>query len=168
MDSRERVLAAVTHARPDRVPVDLWAEPGVWSRLRRDMGLATDEAVRDALSVDVRYISPVYPADTFTNGVRQNMWGERWEKTSTVFGVEWEHTRGVLHAAQSLRDVEAFPWPSCDQVDYSRLSKDVKAAEGRVSQVSRPGPALEAGSYPATEENSIIGARRCLSGSGGA
>ena len=58
------------------------------------------------------------------------MWGERWEKTSTVYGVEWEHTRGVLFDAQSVSDLEAFPWPTCDQVDYSHVAEDVKSAEG--------------------------------------
>ena len=87
MDSRERVLASIRHERPDRIPCDLWAEPGVWERLKRDLGADSEEAVRKALGVDIRYISPVYPADTVTNGIRQNMWGERWEKTSTVFGL---------------------------------------------------------------------------------
>lgn len=131
MDSRERVLAALHHEQPDRIPVDLWAEPGVWSRLRQDLRLPTDEAVRDELSVDVRYISPEYPPETCTGGVRQNMWGERWEKVSTVFGLEWEHTKGALHDADTLEDARLFPWPSCDQVDYSRLAEQVKRCEGR-------------------------------------
>jgi uroporphyrinogen decarboxylase len=130
MDSRERVLTALHHEQPDRIPVDLWAEPGVWSRLRQDLQLPADDAVRDALSVDVRYISPEYPPDTRTGGVRQNMWGERWEKVSTVFGLEWEHTKGALHDAGTLEDARLFPWPSCDQVDYSRLAEQVKRCEG--------------------------------------
>jgi uroporphyrinogen decarboxylase len=71
----------------------------------------------------------VYPADTYANGIRQNMWGERWAKTSTVFGLEWEHTRGALYDAQSLSELEAFPWPTCDQVDYSRLKEEVRRYE---------------------------------------
>ncbi|HEY9595492.1 MAG TPA: hypothetical protein VHE79_13520, partial [Spirochaetia bacterium] len=130
MDSRERVLTSIARRAPDRLPADLWAEPGVWERLRRDMGLPTDDAVRDALEIDVRYISPVYPADTVTNGVRQNMWGERWEKTSTVYGCEWEHTRGALHDARGIDDVKTFPWPSCDQVDYSTVAAQARAYEG--------------------------------------
>jgi len=125
MDGRDRVLASISHERPDRVPADLWAEPGVWDRLRRDLGVASDEEVREAFQIDVRYASPVYPADTITDGIRQNMWGERWAKTASVFGTEWEHTRGALFDAQSLAELEAFPWPSCDQVDYSHLKEEV-------------------------------------------
>jgi len=131
MTSRERVLAAINHERPDRIPADLWAEPGVWERLRKDLGAGTDEQVREAFDIDIRYVSPIYPADTVTNGIRQNMWGERWAKTSSVFGVEWEHTRGALQDAQSLAELEAFPWPVCDQVDYSRVKEDVRRCEGR-------------------------------------
>jgi uroporphyrinogen decarboxylase len=130
MNSRERVLASINHQKPDRVPADLWAEPGVWERLKKDLGVSTEEDVRRKLEVDIRYISPIYPPDTITNGVKQNMWGERWEKTSTVFGLEWEHTRGVLFDAQSGADLEAFPWPTCDQVDYSHVRDDVRKYDG--------------------------------------
>ncbi len=130
MESRERVLAAIDHERPDRIPVDIWAEPDVWERLQRDLGLPSEDAVRERLSVDVRYLSPVYPPDTITAGIRQNMWGERWEKVSTVYGLQWEHTRGVLFDAGTIDDARRFPWPSCDQVDYSRLAEDARRYEG--------------------------------------
>lgn len=131
MDSRERVLAAVAHETPDRMPADLWAEPGVWERLRRDLGLATEDAVREALGVDIHYVSPRYPSDTVSGGVRQNMWGERWEKVSTCFGLEWKHTRGALHDAETLAEARAFPWPNCDQVDYSGVAAEVRHHEGK-------------------------------------
>jgi len=130
MDARERVLASINHERPDRVPADLWAEPPVWKRLEKDLGAHSEENVRKALQIDIRYISPVYPADTITNGVKQNMWGERWEKTSTVFGYEWEHTRGALYEAQTVADLEAFPWPTCDKVDYSTVADQVRQFDG--------------------------------------
>jgi uroporphyrinogen decarboxylase len=130
VDSRERVLASIRHERPDRIPCDIWAEPGVWQRLKKDLCVDCEETVREALAVDIRYISPVYPADTIVKGVRQNMWGERWEKTSTVYGLEWEHIPGVLFDAQTVSDLEAFPWPTCDQVDYSHVAEEVRRCEG--------------------------------------
>jgi uroporphyrinogen decarboxylase len=130
MNSRERVLASIAHQQPDRVPCDIWAEPGVWKRLEDDLGVRTEDEVRDRLGVDVRYLSPNYPPDTIADGVRQNVWGERWEKTSTVYGVEWEHIGGALRDATCLADLEAFPWPTCDQVDYSRIAEEVRRYEG--------------------------------------
>ena len=52
MNSKERVLAAICHIEPDRVPVDLWALPPVTDQLREHFGVADDEAVWQALGVD--------------------------------------------------------------------------------------------------------------------
>lgn len=86
MTSRERVLAAINHQGTDRVPADIWAEGEVWDRLIRDLGATSAEQVRELLNVDIRYISPIYPPDVEENGIRQNMWGERWAKANTPWG----------------------------------------------------------------------------------
>jgi uroporphyrinogen decarboxylase len=36
----------------------------------------------------------------------------------------------VLFDAQSRADLEAFPWPTCDQVDYSRVKEDIRRCQG--------------------------------------
>jgi uroporphyrinogen decarboxylase len=123
MNSRDRVMAAVNHQQTDRVPADLWAEDEVWQRLERDLGVGSQDAVRQRLDVDVRYISPVYPPDVVANGVKQNMWGERWMMANTPWGMNWEHVEGALAKVTSLAEIEAFPWPSCDNVDYSGLAR---------------------------------------------
>lgn len=130
LTSRERALAAVDHQRPDQAPADVWAEPEVWSRLRNDLGLRTDDEVRDLLNADVRYVSPVYPPDAEKDGVRQNMWGERWARANTPWGENWEHIDGALSAASSLEELEAFPWPTCDDVDYSALAGQCDCYDG--------------------------------------
>ena len=130
MNPRERALMAINHECPDRVPVDLWAEPQVWSRMLNDMRLKTRDDLLNFLNVDVRYVEPVYPADTFENGIRQNMWGERWAMASTAMGDEWEHINGALENAGSLDDLKSFPWPNCDQVDYSTIALQCEQNEG--------------------------------------
>jgi uroporphyrinogen decarboxylase len=127
---RERVLAAINHHQPDRVPVDLWAEEPVWERLLADLNLKTRDALLERLDVDVRYVSPVYPPDVIANGVKQNMWGERWMMANTPWGRDWEHVAGALDNVSSLAEIEAFPWPSCDQVDYSSLAEQCDKYEG--------------------------------------
>jgi uroporphyrinogen decarboxylase len=131
MDSRERVLASIAHRRPDRVPADIWAEPKVWERLKTDLRMGSEDEIMDFLDTDVRYVSPVYPAETVENGVRQNMWGERWKQTETCFGLDWEHTKGALYDAASLDDVKRLAWPSCDDADYSGLGKKVDSYAGK-------------------------------------
>ena len=121
LSGRDRVLMALNHEKPDRVPADIWAEPAVWNRLMKDLGKENQEEVRELLSIDVRYLEPDYPPDVIQDGVRQNMWGERWRMTETAFGTDWEHVEGALVGAQSLDELEAFSWPTCDMVDYSHL-----------------------------------------------
>ena len=130
MNSRERVLAAINHQTPDRVPADIWAEAEVWDRLIRDLHADSAEHVRQLLNIDIRYISPVYPPDVEQDGIRQNMWGERWSKANTPWGENWEHVDGALAQASSLAEIEAFPWPTCDQVDYSGLAEQCDGYEG--------------------------------------
>ncbi|HID62494.1 MAG TPA: hypothetical protein EYP49_07090 [Anaerolineae bacterium] len=80
MNSKERVLAAINHVEPDRVPVDLWALPPVTDRLRHHFGVEDDEAVWQALGVDLRSVWPAYvgpPLPTFDDGSWVDWWGIR-------------------------------------------------------------------------------------------
>jgi uroporphyrinogen decarboxylase len=130
MLSRERVLAAINREQTDRVPVDLWAEEPVWERLLGDLGLSTRDALLERLDVDVRYVSPGYPPDVISNGVKQNFWGERWMMANTPWGRDWEHVAGALANVSSLAEIEAFPWPSCDDVDYAGLAEQCDNYDG--------------------------------------
>ncbi len=130
MTSRERVLAAVNHQPTDRVPADMWAEEPVWERLLKDLGSSNREEILNRLHVDLRYISAIYPPDVVTDGVKQNMWGEHWMMANTPWGVDWEHVNGALAGAASLAEIKAFPWPTCDQVDYSTLASQCDKYEG--------------------------------------
>ena len=65
---------------------DIWAEPSVWKRLAGDLGCDTRDEICERLAIDIRYIEPIYPEDTYEAGIRQNMWGERWRMTETAFG----------------------------------------------------------------------------------
>lgn len=130
MTSRERVLLAINREQPDRTPADIWAEPKVWKRLMRDLSVGSENEVRDHLNTDFRYISPVYPPDYIDAGVKQNMWGERWKLSNTPWGEDWEHTEGALVSATTLEELQAFPWPKSDDVDYSSVAHQCDEAEG--------------------------------------
>ena len=130
MNSRERVLAAINHQETDRVPADIWAEGEVWARLIEDLRVPGPDDVRELLNVDIRYISPVYPPDVERDGIRQNMWGERWARANTPWGENWEHIDGALAGVSSLAEIEAFPWPTCDDVDYSGLAEQCDRYDG--------------------------------------
>lgn len=130
LSGRERVLMAINHKEPDRVPADIWAEEPVWDRLIKDLGVSSCEEVCEVCNIDVRHISAVYPEDRIINGIRQNMWGERMAKANTPWGQEWNHIDGALAGATSLEELKEFPWPTCDDVDYSTLARQCDRCEG--------------------------------------
>ena len=130
MTCRERVSLALAHEQPDRVPVDIWAEPAVWSRLMRKLGKKSPNQVCAALKTDIRYIEPIYPKEKIRNGVKENMWGERWRLADTAMGRDWQHIDGALTATRSFSELEQFPWPNCDQVDYGTLADQCTAYDG--------------------------------------
>lgn len=126
--SRKRVLDALSFRQPDRLPVDLWAEPEVKEKLMKHLNCTKWNDVLDILEVDVRTIEPVIPADLYESAtIRRNIWGERWQKSY----LGWQHTDGALYNAQTIEELEAYNWPCCDDNDYSTLATQIEQAGGR-------------------------------------
>jgi len=139
MTGKERVLAALNHATVDRVPVDLWALPPVTDRLRAYFGVEDDEAVRQALGVDLRSVWPGYigpPLPTFADGSWVDWWGIR----KRMVGPFEEIVEAPLADALTVADVEAHPWPDPDWFDYDGLRPVCKALSEYALVVRDPGP----------------------------
>jgi len=123
MTPRERVLMALEHREPDRVPCDFWAEEPTWRRLLEHVGFADRDRLLDTLEVDVRHLDvPALPEQDLGNGLFQNFWGERYVYQTTPWGPMREDVPGALSAATSLSDLESFSWPTPDQFDYAQLA----------------------------------------------
>ena len=132
MTHRQRVLDAVNHKVPDRIPIDFWAVPEVFGQLRQALSLPDDEAVRARFDVDLRYFNgPALksrpPAD-LPEGVVQDHWGVQRQRHTVSGqrrdGTEYSWTyghliRSPLAAATSVADVERHAWPTADLWDYS-------------------------------------------------
>lgn len=136
---RERVLTALSHRRPDRVPRDYWATAEVTARLCRDLGLANKEALLRHFGVDLRYVEgPAYVGQSLRqhpDGSVEDLWGvRRLPKTVTGAGYTWTYQHVVeapLAAASSPAEVEAYPrWPSAAGWDYSQLQAQCLAGAG--------------------------------------
>jgi len=128
--SRERVLAAVAHETPDRVARDFWAEPPTLNRLYDYLGYRDEERLLRELSIDVRHLNAATPPDReIGGGVRENFWGERFVFRPTPWGPMREDMKGALAGATRLADLEAFPWPTPDDFDYSRLREECRRHE---------------------------------------
>lgn len=130
MTPRQRVLAALEHARPDRVPRDFWAEPATWNRLLHYLGHSDRRRVLDALQIDIRHLEMPSPPETCVGpGLYQNFWGERYIYRQTPWGPMREDTRGALADARSMDDLARFPWPTPDVFDYSGLAGQCRQLE---------------------------------------
>jgi uroporphyrinogen decarboxylase len=64
MDSRERVIAAINHRRPDRVPLDGDFRPDVWDKLVHHFGTTETDEIMETLGLDI-YYSEIEPGPDF-------------------------------------------------------------------------------------------------------
>lgn len=130
MTPRERVLCAVAHEQPDRTPRDFWAEPPTWNRLLAYLGHTDRERVLRGLGIDIRHVDAVAPGEREVRpGVFRNMWGEQYVYQETGWGPMREDVKGGLAEAESLAELEAFDWPSVDDLDYSQLALECRRHE---------------------------------------
>src|SRR4030042_1006828 len=142
MTSRERVLTALDHTEPDRVPIDLGGnQTGIhkfaYQRLVQHLGLdepvvlmaaarqlaRPSEAVLERLRVDTRYVW-AGGAKGFQGGIVRNRRGGRlWHDLTDEFGVTWSmpddspYYMDISHsplAGLSLDAIRAYPFPRGD------------------------------------------------------
>lgn len=119
---RERVMAAVRCEQPDRTPKGFWAEPAALNRLFAYMGHRDEERLLCELGIDIRRLNAAEPDPLpVGGGMLRNMWGEQFTYRQTPWGPVREDAPGALAQAASLAEIEAFPWPSPDVLDYRGL-----------------------------------------------
>ncbi|NLS90703.1 MAG: hypothetical protein GXX96_00775 [Planctomycetaceae bacterium] len=132
MTSRERVLTALEHCRPDRTPRDFWAEPPAWNRLLAYLGHDDRERVLDDLGIDVRHLQIAGPPEReLGGGLFENFWGERYVYRETPWGPMREDAPGALAGARRLADLERFAWPSPDKFDHASLAEQCRRRDDR-------------------------------------
>ncbi|MDH5703539.1 MAG: hypothetical protein OEY99_04930 [Aigarchaeota archaeon] len=125
MNHRQRVMRALNHRQPDRVPLDEAFRPEVWAKLKQQFR-GDEELVRDKLGVDLRTVS-IDPPERFTkkswpspsfSGFRtvrrlspnlyEDEWGIRYALGAT--GRYWHfHTHPLEH-----RPLDDYDWPDVD------------------------------------------------------
>jgi uroporphyrinogen decarboxylase len=142
MTSRERVLTALNHRQPDRVPIDLGGnQTGIhrlaYARLLELLGRREEiaimdlvqqlakpsEAVLERLHVDTRYVW-AKGAGSFDGAVRKRQTnGQSWNDFTDEFGVTWSmpddypYYFDISHsplAGMSLEQIKDYPFPKGD------------------------------------------------------
>lgn len=142
MTSRERLLLALNHREPDRVPIDLGGnQSGIhrfaYQRLVDLLGLKEEivimdlvqqlalpsEAVLERLHVDTRYVRAKGAAGFDARVVKREREGRTWHDFTDEFGVTWSMPEDspryfdITHsplAGLSLDEIEAYPFPRGD------------------------------------------------------
>lgn len=147
MNSRERVLTALNFAEPDRVPIVLGVSNATgikmraYRRVKALLGVEEDdqylydwpelgtalpgEATLQRLHSDVRGVHDCYPEATYQRNLSRPPHApfyDDWGVGSTEIepGV-WFPSRHPLAEAQTLEDLENYPWP--DMNDPSRVAQ---------------------------------------------
>jgi uroporphyrinogen decarboxylase len=123
MNSRERVLTAVAHRSPDRVPITFDAEKEVIAALMKHFKVGSRDEVWDALHVDTRLIG----ADHHDPRIRQvgeisyDFWGIGSKLQAYPGGTYSEYCEFPLAGMQTVEEIEAYHWPTIDELSFETL-----------------------------------------------
>ena len=128
MTSKERVLTAIAHQEPDRVPVNYYGEPDVDRRLREHFG--TDD-LNEALGVDFRGVGPPYTGPRLhedKGDITVSDWGIHMRRVVTAEGEMWDYCTWPLQDA-TVEEIEAWPMPDPDDHDYAGVLAQCEAVK---------------------------------------
>jgi len=142
MNSRERVLTALAHQQPDRVPVDIGATPEVWAKILLHFGTEDREVVLRRLGVDLRrvrrrYAGPALPR--YPDGSWDDVYGIRLKNVEYEAGTYNEVAEYVLDGAETPAEIAAHRWPSADWFDFSGIAEACRQLEGYAIVAAGPG-----------------------------
>ena len=127
LSSRERVLAAFAHERPDRVPVWCGASVEFWDKAKRELGL-DDEELRGRFGDDFRRVfaacaGPEFPLQ-HEEATCRTVFGV--ERTGLGYGQPLDHPL----ADATLAEVHEYAWPDPAWMDVSRIKAAAEACGG--------------------------------------
>jgi len=139
MTSKERVLAAIDHREPDRIPLSFDAEPEQMDNLRQHFALGPEEnegssppgiggpvdsRILDRLGIDLRTVCPRYvgpPTTYYEDGSFLDFWGVRRKPVRHASGVYNEVIESPLADATTPQDLERHRWPQVEWMDFSTM-----------------------------------------------
>jgi len=124
------MLAAMRREPIDRIPTDIWATYEVWIKLREHFGADADimaELRIDGMGgVNPQYVGP--PLPTVPEGESVDFWGMRRKTTVHDGGAYAEQIYFPLADATTIKDLDAYAWPTTKWFDYSGMRAVAEAA----------------------------------------
>ena len=142
MSPKERVLTAMRHEPPDRVPHFYRDTPEVERRLLRVLELPDREALLRRFEVDFRWIAPEYvgPELHIDETHRWNIWGVEFEYIPLDVGGHWQTRAFPLEGTTDPKALDDYPWPRLGWFDFASLA-DQAARYADYATMTAPGPA---------------------------
>ncbi|HLA39455.1 MAG TPA: uroporphyrinogen decarboxylase family protein, partial [Candidatus Glassbacteria bacterium] len=130
MNGRERVLTAIAHREPDRVPITFDAQPEVYDLLYEHFGISTRAELWDALHVDTWLEGPVIndPREKpLASGLFQNRWGYHTKRQPYQAGEKTGYYDEIVYhplaAAETVAEVEEYDWPDPALLEFQHLNE---------------------------------------------
>lgn len=178
MRHRDRLLAALAHREPDRVPLDLGAGIAcginvyAYSQLKRHLGLDSpttvtsrfsqlakvEETVASRLAVDVRPLLLGVPG-----AGEPSSWERAWERDTDQWGVVWakpacgqpyEVDSPLRRDDATVADIVGYPWPDPDD---PALIAGLRERALRLREETDFGVVLSLSFYPFTLSHLVRG-----------
>lgn len=126
---RERVLKALAHQQTDRVPVDFWATPEVWDKVKAHLNLQDDEAVLQKLEIDIRAVQPDYAGPQLrkeADGSFFDAMGVHRRIVHNEFCSYDEYASAPLGYVEELTDFDSYQyWPKAENYDFAGIAAKV-------------------------------------------
>lgn len=133
---RERWLAALEGARPDRAPCDYWGTGEVTARLLRDLGCASERELWTRLGIDkCIHLAPVHPGARESGWHMQSLfsiWNVRTRNIEYGEGIgEYEEdAHHPLADIETVAEVDRFSWPDPADFDVAGLRERILEWKG--------------------------------------
>ncbi|MGC9317003.1 MAG: uroporphyrinogen decarboxylase family protein, partial [Armatimonadota bacterium] len=124
MTSKQRVLTACRHEETDRVPLRVYLTPEIRHGLQEHFG---ERDIDEALGIDFRGVGAPYRGEIRPGpglpgeADHYDLWGAGYTVTHYQGGAYSEATELPFAPMDSLAEVEAYPWPSAQDYDFSGL-----------------------------------------------
>ncbi len=118
MNPRERVLTAIDHREPDRVPIGFDAHEPLARKMMDHFGVDSRLALYDAMGIDGfsvftdSYVFPKYvgpPPIELPDGTKTDF-----------FGIRQQHHE-PLKFAETIEDLDRYRWPTADWFEYDDI-----------------------------------------------
>ena len=142
MTGRERVLAALAHEQPDRVPLDLAGTRDTtivveeYERLKAHFAIDTptrlcnrmmrvaevDESILKALDIDMRAVFPGAPDQSVAYDLGPDRYRDMWgvERIRPEGSYYYDQTKFPLAGMESASDLSAYTWPDPTDPGFTR------------------------------------------------